>query len=195
MNKEKFWEIIDRARAKGLYHIDNAIEEDLLNLEKEEIFHWNKIFMEYRKLMNKNKLLAAAIIMQDGYVQYSPYGNFESFHCLLIIQGKEVLLNALRDPDWLAEIDISVVDFEYMIFVATQAYKKKYNLIEDSMYYYEVMSNYQITEKEKEDIRQDIIYADDINIKIDIMKTLYTKSNNIFPKILPKLCEKYKWQR
>jgi len=107
------------------------------------------------------------------------------------MQGKEAFLNALRDPDSLAD----VVECEKytpkkkIYYTAWKAYNRKLNLnAQDERFIAELYKYSEISEKERAEIESEILYADDIDI------VLSNNDDSMFD-FLPKLCGKYKYAR
>lgn len=102
---------------------------------------------------------------------------FIDFRAWLIAQGKEVYLNALRDPDTLAEVEpYGDCCFECMSYVGDYAYEQ---LTGRSAY--DEMEPDRI-EKMRDELKKDIVYKDGIQ---------YPREPKDLPRFLPRLCEKY----
>jgi hypothetical protein len=63
-----FWEMIDSAREEGDGWEDmyEPLINRLVKLEASEILIWQNIFQEYQRLSYKNKLWAAAYVINGG---------------------------------------------------------------------------------------------------------------------------------
>jgi hypothetical protein len=125
MNHNEFWEIIDKAReeADGWEDMWDPLVNRLSALDIPDIMLWQRIFGEYQRLSYKNKLWAAAYIINGGCSD----DGFDYFRGWLTAQGRTVFLNALKDPESLAEVDSCEegVEFEYILGAAATAYFRK----------------------------------------------------------------------
>lgn len=102
---------------------------------------------------------------------------FIDFRAWLIAQGKEVYMNALRDPDTLADIEpYGDCCFECLSYVGDYAYEQ---LTGRSAY--DEMEPDRI-EKMRDELKKDIVYKDGIQ---------YPREPKDLPRFLPRLCEKY----
>jgi hypothetical protein len=179
LTKEQFWDIIDEARnTTGKWQdMFEPLAEILLALEEPDIIRWCQIFMEYEELADKNKLQAAAAMIKNGCSDEC----FLEFRYWLIAQGKDVFMNALADPDSLADIAgvrayrreliasdlihplygyINPPYFEEIEYAANQAYQCKE---ENNGSIYDVIDENPLSEQEKENIKGEITYAADID--------------------------------
>jgi hypothetical protein len=178
MGKEQFWQIIDDARNKsgGKDAMLETIVKSLTKLDEPDIIRGKQIFNEYQDHAYKNKLWAAATIINNGCSD----DGFLDFRSWLISQGKEVYLNALAAPDSLANVQAiqdfgakvqrmgtdysnyydDFASFESIAYAAGDAYKAK--LGEDAEIY-DVLNNPLLTDLEFADIEADIVFAADIH--------------------------------
>lgn len=126
MDKTEFWRIIDFAhrQAQG----DDRIQEALLIKTLEQ--HSPDEIVEFECLLCQNildaddfKVMAAQKII-EGYVSDDSY---LYYRCWLIGQGEKTFREALQNPDSLASVvtEETVVDFESMLYVSTEAYRNK----------------------------------------------------------------------
>ena len=192
MNKEQFWEIIDNAREAangavndcdrdGMYgHLVEALE----GLEDSDLIKWQQIFSLYHGVSYKSKLWAAATVIN----RLCSDDGFEYFRAWLIARGKAVYLKALREPDDLADIEISGrARFEYLLYAANEAYSKKHSLESGDFRYSDVLKQFPpMTKEEEAEITSEIVYAPDMDIDLS--------NGNRLLSLLPKLCKKYKWR-
>jgi len=181
MDKEKFWKIIDDARASGGGWKDmlDPLVDSLAQLDPQDIVHFKQIYDEYQNLANKEKLWAAAAVMNNGCSD----DGFIDFRAWLLAQGKEVYVNALAEPDSLVNVaavqafGCEVIEsehmtplkgyseqasFEEMTYAASYAYEKKLGKDADI---YGALDNQSLSEQEKADIAGEITYAADIDDK------------------------------
>lgn len=113
MTKEKFWEIIDNARAKAVvWEIDplrESLYKQLLKLSPEELVGFDCAWQEYRRIAKTPQLIAAACIINGG----TSDDRFDYFKNWLILQGQYAFRQALKDPDILAALKIPFDDTEW----------------------------------------------------------------------------------
>lgn len=186
MNPDKFWELIDQAReeAGGWEEMDSPLAEALALLEMPDLMLWAQIFSEYQRLSYKNKLWAAAYIINGGCSD----DGFDYFRAWLTAQGREVFLAALADPDSLADVDDCDGDVEYedLLGVAARAYFQKKGLQgRDYDQYYQELEQYPLADETAAEMRFEIEYAADIDVEWDEDEGLED--------LLPKLCEAFDW--
>jgi len=188
MNKERFWELIDDARQatddwKSMFE---PLMDRLSGLDEQDIVRWGHIFDEYLALSYKDKLYAAAYVMQNG----CSYDSFDYFRGWLIAQGKDVYFKALAEPESLVNVQsvkilarevnasecapmrgyTNSARFEIILSAASEAYGRKYprRFDQDDQSeneYSTVAEKFRLTKKEKVVIADDITYADDIDVK------------------------------
>lgn len=186
MNIDKFWALIDQARnqADGWEEMDAPLVDSLAALEMSDLMMWAQIFSEYQRLSYKNKLWAAAYIINGGCSD----DGFDYFRAWLTAQGRQVFLEALADPDSLAEVSDCEGDVEYedLLGVASHAYFKKIGLQgRDYDQYAKELDQYPLPEEVAADMRAEIEYASDIDVEWDEDEGL--------EELLPKLCEAFDW--
>ncbi len=187
MDKEQFWNIIDEAREKsgGWEEMREPLIDGLSALAVPDLMKWKQIFDEYQHLSYKNKLWAAAYVINGGCSD----DGFDYFRGWLTAQGKTIFLNALHDPDSLAEVESCEgdVEFEDMLGVAGEAYFKKLGIDRDYRRFYEELQKYPLSETEKSEIAAEINYADDIDADWD------DEDEESLNEWLPKLCDAFDW--
>ena len=186
MTLKLFWQIIENARneADTCEDLYDALVEKLSELELTDILMWEQIFYEYQVLSYKSKLWAAAYIINDGCSD----DGFDYFRPALMILGKSVFLEALKNPDSLASLDIEtdeLVEFEEMLSVGYEAFIKKQNIeTSDSQdIYFKELDKYPISEEIEKEMISEIKYAEDIDIEWG--------EDTDLENILPALCEKF----
>lgn len=129
MNKEEFWRIIESVNQLvpdgDQDVVSQKLYEELVRHSPQEILDWYLISQEYLKAAYRNDLWAAATALgahasDDGFIDFRTW---------LISQGKEIYMEAMHDPDSLAQNPHSGVDmnFEGFTFSAVQAYGEKLN--------------------------------------------------------------------
>jgi hypothetical protein len=101
MNKDIFWQMIDDARNSGDHWKEMLVplQDALAELQPTEIVHWKIIMGEYVYLADKWKLTNAIQYINNGISD----DGFHYFSAWLVAQGKETYLQALADPDSLAD--------------------------------------------------------------------------------------------
>lgn len=97
--------------------------EALLQLPAAEIAKWFNYQEFYMKQADQNNLVLAALVL-NGYVSDD---SFTDFRAWLIMQGRSVYHNALRQADSLADVDVAQgrAYFEEYGYVAIYAYSAK----------------------------------------------------------------------
>ncbi|KZX11153.1 DUF4240 domain-containing protein [Methanobrevibacter filiformis] len=165
MGKDEFWFLIQTAYSEANWETDKQMEiliGKLSQYEVEEILKFGAIHDLYADESYKSKLWAAAYIMNGG----CSGDCFDYFRGWLISQGEIQFLNALENPDSIAELDIPE-DTEYfeneaMLSVALQAFMKNTGT-DDINSYFEKSGKYNLPEEEREDIINSIIFDEDID--------------------------------
>jgi len=105
MTETIFWDLINQSKAETIYKPDqffNTLEEKLCRLDGDQILRFDMILHEVVRVGFRSNLLAAAYIINAG----ADLEDFQDFLGYLIIQGKEVWDNALKNPDFLADVEI-----------------------------------------------------------------------------------------
>lgn len=108
-----------------------ATERKLISFSSSEIVDWHNIQKMYMDIAYRNNLWAACTATHS----HDSDDGFIDFRSWLISQGKEVYMNALNDPDTLAEIDIpeGSADFELYGYVASYSYAEKMALEKEGL--------------------------------------------------------------
>ena len=113
MTKDKFWKIIDNARAivpaLEAEPLRESLYKQLLKLSPDELVGFDCAWQEYRRIANSPQLIAAACIINGG----TSDDRFDYFKNWLILQGQYVFRQALKEPDALAEFKIPFNDTEW----------------------------------------------------------------------------------
>lgn len=113
LGKDKFWEVIDNARAIAPAlegePLRESLYKQLLKLSPDELVGFDCAWQEYRRIANSPQLIAAACIINGG----TSDDRFDYFKNWLILQGQYVFRQALKDPDALAEFKIPFNDTEW----------------------------------------------------------------------------------
>lgn len=130
MDTAHFWKIIDYGFEKGKF--DNEIKahtilEQLIQLTPEQIQEFEIIFQQMNKKASTQGNFAAHTIIEGG----SSDDRFFYFRCWLISLGKKNFDSAIKNPDYLASLDIpynknfgmTYCEFEDLIPMADDAYE------------------------------------------------------------------------
>ena len=182
MNKQQFWSIIDDAKkqASDWEGMIEPLVNSLASLDVSDIMLWQQIFSEYQRLSYKNKLWAAAYVINGGCSD----DGFDYFRAWLTAQGKDIYISALYDPETLAEIDSRDSFFEEMLGVAYDAYFKKIGIDSDYDRFDEELKKHLLSDIEKSEIASEVKYAEDMDAN-------WNEDN--LKELLPKLCEVFEW--
>jgi hypothetical protein len=134
MNDTIFWNIIEQTRSYSKTD-EEFINKLTTNIEEYDLQDISEFEAILRKLIIKAdhyNVMAAEKIIQ-GVVSDDP---FIYFRCWLISQGKQVYESAINNPDNLAQIvkKKQRTDLEELLYVATNAYKKKTGKEEDETF-------------------------------------------------------------
>ena len=117
MNKDAFWAIIENAKNTNTEKMYSNLTKQMTKLSKEDVFRFRAYLVSYMELANETIWIDMACKVINGYVS-DDTGLY--FTLWLIAQGETVLLNALKDPDTLAElpeIPFGNADFEMLMAV------------------------------------------------------------------------------
>jgi len=164
MNKQIFWRLIEETNTNTKNQLVdcNLLIKKLAKLDDEEIFTFYYIFREYHQLSYKNKLWAAAYVINGGCSD----DGFDYFRAWLIGQGEVIFKQTLQDPDSL--VTVCEADFGYededLLGVATEAFFSKYQLEAAYGLFYEKAGQYKLSEQTINDLRNEIKFATDINL-------------------------------
>lgn len=190
MDTKSFWKLIDEAREKtsNLDEMYHSLVNKLSQQDIAEILTWHHMFWEYQRLSYKSKLWAAAYVINGGCSD----DGFDYFRGWLTAQGKAVFMQALRDPDYLAEVvdvdDEGGVGFEMMLSVASAAYFQKLKMEEHKYDEFDRdAKKHTLPDETKNALHAEIIYAQDIDTAWD------EDDQSAMHERLPKLCQKFDW--
>jgi len=158
--------------------------ETLSKLSDDEIIKWGQIFNLYQKKSYNDRLWAAAYVINGGCSD----DGFDYFRGWLMAQGKDVFLNALRDPDSLVELELECgeAEFEEMLYVDTSAYFKKHNLNGEYDRYNNEYDKCPLSAEEIVAIESEIVFAEATNLD-------WGSDESLLNDIVPKLCEYFEW--
>jgi len=183
MDKSRFWKLIDDANrdAAASGDIAGCLSEKLADMDIRDVLRWQQIFYAYLKMSYKNKLWAAAYVINGGCGD----DGFDYFRCWLIAQGKDVFLGALADPDSLAKVDVEMegAEYEEMFSVSKNAYLKKLGMSQpDSDKFWVAYEEHASSEDEPQDLAVDIHFPPDIDLEWE---------EGDLESVVPALCAKF----
>lgn len=154
MDKELFWKLIEETKSscgKNMEDMTNILRDKLVKYPIKDIKKFDSIFYEYHDAACKDGLCNVGQIMNRGIMTDDGFIDFRSW---LIAQGKEVYMQALKNPESLVEQADQHIngwyDFETIAYAASYAISKK---SKKSYFHREKLS-----EGEKKDIRSEIVY-------------------------------------
>ncbi|KXX70871.1 DUF4240 domain-containing protein [Flammeovirga sp. SJP92] len=135
INTNKFWKLIDKAvqASNGDNHLkERYLVHELEKLSLDEIKNFEFAFRKCIIEADEFKIMAAQKII-EGYVSDDSY---LYFRCWLIGLGENVYAEILNNPDYLANIvdQKEILDWEGLMYVATDAYSKKTGKEEDETF-------------------------------------------------------------
>ncbi len=176
-DKDAFWDLIAQAKAQYGQDMDAAeiwLTDELVKRGPRAAQSFHDIMHAYTDLANRYGLWDAASIIKE-------YGcgddDFLDFRSWLVAQGKEVYLAALKNPDFLAEVEpYGDCRFECLAYVGDHAYERLTG-----------RSAYDDTDRTafnelKHELGKEITYKDGIQ---------YSREPWDLPAFLPKLCAEY----
>jgi hypothetical protein len=196
MNTKQFWAIIAEANQKARNapaddwekSMIAALTEAFMQLEPADIVAWQHIFNEYQNLSYKDKLWAAAYLIDGGCSD----DGFDYFRAWLTAQGEEVFMAALKSPDSLANVNAAREDriyFERMLGITAKPYCKKVGVEYDYGYYlFDVLDEFPLTDEQESEIAASVQYGEDMSADWDFDDETHQK------KYFPKLWAKFGWE-
>ena len=177
MSKDTFWALIQEAKAacgQDMGAMEDCLRDRLVSMGPAASKDFHDFLHAYEDLADQYGLWDAASVIKE-------YGcsddGFIDFRAWLIAQGKDIYMNALKDPDTLADVEpYGGCCFECLSYVGDYAYKQLTGCSA-----YDEMEPDRM-EKLRDELRKDIVYKDDIQ---------YPGDPKDLPQFLPRLCEKY----
>ena len=187
MDKNEFWELIQTSFREGNWETDKEMEiliNKLSEYSQEDIIKFGKIYDIYADESYKEKLWAAAYVMNGGCSDDC----FDYFRGWLISQGKEPYFNAMINPDFIIDLDIpydvNYFENEQMLSVALEAFNKKTGT-DDINIYFEKIDEFEIDSDEIQEITNEISFGKDIDATWD------DEDEESLKKLVPKLYDQY----
>ena len=185
LEENKFWELIQSSYEESNRETDKQMElliNKLAEYSQEDMLRFGQIYDIYAKESYKEKLWAAAYVMNGGCSDDC----FDYFRGWLISRGKEAYLNAMINPDSIIDLDTSYeedyFENETMLSVAERAFSKKIGAIDGDAYY---MEEFELDSDEIFQIVDEISFGEDINADWD------EDDEESLKNLVPKLYEKY----
>ena len=177
MNKDQFWNLIGRAKEVCCTDLEASavwIKLQLFYMTPEDVLKFHNLVYSYRDAAYKYGLwTAAGIMMETGCSD----DGFSDFRMWLIAQGKDVYLNALKDPDSLSGVTpYGYCSFESLGYISSQVYiaMKGKNIYQDSTARMQMESYEQVI--------RDIVYHPMIEYPLELPEAMV---------VYPKLCERH----
>ena len=175
MNKDQFWSLIEKAKEVCGTDLEASavwIKQQLFYMTPEDVLQFHNLVYSYRDAAYKYGLwTAAGVMMETGCSDDS----FSDFRMWLIAQGKEVYLNALKDPDSLSGVTpYGYCSFESLGYISSQVYSamKGKNIYQDSTARMQMECYEQVV--------RDIVYHPMIEYPLELPEAMV---------VYPKLCE------
>jgi len=125
MNEEYFWKIIEESKVTPLDSKKGRLTKlkaILSGLTTAEVVAFHKFFQQVYRNAYSWDLWSAAQILYGGCSDDS----FTDFRYGLIASGREKYLEALQNPDSLADwVELETIDFELFGYVAVKIYQER----------------------------------------------------------------------
>ena len=179
MNKDIYWKIINSAKDKcaDIDDVSKAVESKLKALPLKDIVKFQHIHDEYMKNAHTIGLWDAASVMNKGCCSDDGFHYFKPW---LIAQGKDVYMDALKNPDSLADLSAMPTEYGYyelesLNYAAAIAYEE---LTDKNIY----EAKCSLTVEEKVEICDEIEFEPTID---------RPRKNKDIPVYLPKLYAKF----
>ena len=183
VDKKEFWKIIEQAaeNSDGDMEVQyDIMVENLSSRSDEDILTFNNIFDIYYNELHKHKLWAASYLINGDESE----DVFDAFKGFIIVNGKDMVLGAMLEPDSLSEkLEEGLAEFEDVLYLAGDAYLTKHGGEEDEFnIFYDKTLKHKLSDDEVVDILAEIEFAEDID-------KIWEEGD--LEKYLPKLFKKY----
>ena len=186
-DKNNFWELIQSSYEEANGETDKQMElliNNLAQYSQEDILRFGEIYNIYANESYKEKLWAAAYVMNGGCSDDC----FDYFRGWLISRGKEAYLNAMLNPDSIIDLDLleeeDYFENEEMLSVALRAFNINIGT-EDYNVYFERISDFELEPEETFGIVDEISFGEDIDADWD------EDDEESLENLIPRLYEKY----
>ena len=177
MSKDAFWALIQEAKTacgQDLNAMEDYLREQLVSMGPAAAKNFHDILQTYEDLADQYGLWDAVSVIKE-------YGcsddGFIDFRAWLIAQGKDVYLNALKDPDSLSGVTpYGYCSFESLGYISSQVYSamKGKNIYQDSTARMQMECYEQVV--------RDIVYHPMIEYPLELPEAMV---------VYPKLCERH----
>lgn len=165
MDKNQFWELIEKIRKENSDGSQSEITEKMCNeLAKRaptEIIEWTLILQTYMAAAERNDLRMAASALGADMSGCQ----FEDFLAWLISQGREVYMAAIKEPDSLANLSIPGIEMHNETFASSgyEAYGDLLNLAkeEELTHLYQELDAHRLSDQTLESIHGDMPHRKD----------------------------------
>lgn len=154
MDKKLFWNLIEETKSscgESMEAMTGILRDKLIKYPIKDIKKFDSIFYEYHGAAYKAGIRDVGRIMNRGIMTDDGFIDFRSW---LIAQGREVYMEALKNPEILAEKARQPIDgwyeFETIAYAATYAIEKKSKK--------RYLNRDRLSNDEKTDILSEIVY-------------------------------------
>ena len=128
MNKETFWKLIGEAKdvcEKDMEGMSKYLEGRLSSLSLDEVKSFCGIFDTYHRAANKDGIASVGHLMNHEMMSDDGFTDFRNW---LIAQGKEIYMDAIKNPEKLALSAVKPIDgwyeFETLGYVGTHVVER-----------------------------------------------------------------------
>lgn len=179
MSTEKFWDLIGGINKECGENPELEIrwlKEKLEELPPEQVAGFICLFWSYKEAANKYGLWSAAIVMK----QECSIEEFMKFQVWLISQGKDIYMEVLKNPDFLADIKVpKLSNLEELSCVGNRVYMRMTGKGWEEAYFPDEIWKYQ------QEVEKQIEYHPLIGYPLEIKGLKFA---------FPKLCKRYNIQ-
>lgn len=192
MDINGFWNLIETVKKQcgdldDIYDMTGPLVDELARLDLDDILLWHNVFAAYQRLSYKEKLWAAAYVINGGCSD----DGFDYFRGWLTAQGREVFHAALNNPDSLAQVEAAREDecsFEDILGAAMLAWHQKQGLNErDYDAFYSACDALPLSDAMQAEMLAGIDYDPEIDCEWD------DDDEESLLAVVPALCAKFDW--